>query len=77
VASILASFYDEKNLMYKLLIKEKNILNFFEDLADKRNEVAHKHKTIEDDEKQKYYKNVIKVEQKIREIITIFLEGDR
>ena len=77
VASILASFYDDKNLMYKLLSKEVNILVFFEELAQKRNDVSHKHKSIKENEKQDYYEDVLYTKEQIVKIITIFLEGDR
>jgi len=76
VTAILASFYDNKNLMYNLLKEEVNILVFFEELAQKRNDVSHKHKTIKEDEKQSYYKDVLYTKEQIVKIITIFLEGD-
>lgn len=76
VTAILASFYDNKNLMYKLLMQEADILVFFEELAQKRNDVSHKHKSIQEDEKQDYYKNVLYTKEQIVKIITIFLEGD-
>jgi hypothetical protein len=77
VTAILASFYDDKNVMYKLLMQEVDILIFFEELAQKRNDVSHKHKTIKEHEKQKYYEDVLDIKEKIEQIITIFLEGDR
>lgn len=77
VTAILASFYDDKNLMYKLLIQEVDMLVFFEELAQKRNDVSHKHKSIQVNEKEEYYKDVLYTQKQIKKIITIFLEGDK
>ena len=60
------------------LMKQKNdLLIFLEDVAEERNPVAHKYIEISDAKLEKYHDGLICIKDGIKEIVEIFLKGNK
>ncbi|WBX68211.1 hypothetical protein PG910_08830 [Tenacibaculum dicentrarchi] len=75
IASVMAASYYESNPIHNILKEKNNFPICIENIAKSRNKVGHKYIKVTEKEIEKFYNEVIIIQNDIKEIITIFLKS--
>jgi len=75
IASVMASYYNHKNPIFKILKAKNNTVICIETIAEIRNKFGHKYKKIADNEIVEYSDSLKTMQKDIEEIIQIFLKN--
>jgi hypothetical protein len=75
IASVMASFNNNENPIFKILKEKNNFSICIENIAESRNKVGHKYTEVADCEIDQYFDDVLIMQKDIKEIIEVFLKN--